>query len=79
MENKIDVISKNLKEKFNCLAIIDFEYLDKNYVKAFKNSQSGIEYKYFEILEENNLKEVTDKELLEYFRSQYEENSDSEY
>lgn len=52
--------------------IREIEFNNKKFAKAYKKDKNGIKYYYFEIENENTIKEVTDKGLLEYFREMYE-------
>ena len=74
------MISKELQNKLkiqnNCVPIRDFLYFDKKYILTFKYKNRKIEFKYFEI-ENNKLKEVTDKDLLNYFKYLYEIHEDT--
>ena len=79
MDINLNLIKKSLKENYNCIYTNIFEYQNASYVKALKEDEDGIIYKYFEINENNDLNEVIDNSTLEYFRDQYEENSDVDY
>ncbi len=74
----IEEISKKLKKDYNCIAINFFEYGDKNFAKCLEDTEHGIKYRYFYIVG-NEMKEVLDEEVLNYFRETQEINSDIIY
>ena len=71
-------IEKKLKEQEKCIPIREIDYYDRKYVMTFKSKILGIEFKYFEI-EENEIKEVKDREILKFFRENYEIHEDVVY
>jgi hypothetical protein len=60
-----------LQKQYNATFVSNINYNNKNYIKALKNSKNSIEYLYYEI-DEDTIKEVTNKNLNEYFKKIYE-------
>ncbi len=65
-------IKEKLKRQKKVQFISYIEFNNKKYIKAYKMDRKGIEHYYFEIKNENTFIEVTDEELLQYFREIYE-------
>ena len=62
-----EIKQRLLKEK-NAYYVIEINYNSKKYIQAFK--KDSLENVYYEI--DDEIKEVLDKNLLEYFRDVYE-------
>lgn len=65
-------IKKQLKYQKKVDFLSEIEFDNKRFAKAYKMNKNGIEYYYFLIENDNTFKEVTDSNLLEYFREIYE-------
>lgn len=67
--NKDEILKylKNKKVEF----VSEFEYKNKQYIKTLKIQKNKLKFIYYEI-NENNIKEVEDIELLNYFKIMYE-------
>lgn len=70
--NREELDEKLLIEK-NARLIDEIEFNNKKYVKALKINKEDIEYKYYELLE-NNLKDVEDEITLKYLKELNEAN-----
>ena len=64
-----------MKDNENIEIVITFKYKDKKYAKAVNFGEKNFKYSYYEVASDNELKEVTDKELLEYFKKTKETHS----
>lgn len=71
-------LKQKLKEEKNVILIREIEYKQKNYVMTIKTLNFGIEYIYYEI-ENENIKDVVDKDILNYFKERYEIHEDVVY
>lgn len=71
-------LKQKLKEEKNVILIREIEYNQKNYVMTIKTLNFGIEYIYYEI-ENENIKDVVDKDILNYFKERYEIHEDVVY
>lgn len=71
----LNKIVANLKNDFNCAFISTMNYNGKNFAKAIETTEKGFRYRYFKILENDKLEEITDEETLKFFR-QMNENTD---
>ncbi len=67
--NDIEAKEKLKKEK-NAIFVCEIDYLGKKYIKAIKLLKSGIEYVFYE-MENDNIKEIEDKEVLQYLEENY--------
>lgn len=81
MDIDFEEIEENIKNQYNCEVISFFEYNEKQYIKALQVLDVGINYRYFEITENNksNITEVNDKLILDELKKQNETNSDIIY
>ena len=73
----IENVNKILKEKFNCQVVDVFKYCDKEIAQGIETLENGIKYRYFDLKED--VVEVTQKDLLEYFSKKNEIHLDIEY
>jgi hypothetical protein len=77
------MITKELEEKlkleYSAKLVNEIKYNNEEYIRAVKFVETRINYIYFKI-DNNDLKEVTDIEILEYFNNLYKsENKDIIY
>lgn len=73
--NKKEIEKKLLVEKnVNLIGILEFN--KKTYVKALNTKEKTIKYSYYEI-KNDNIKEVEDKQIIEYLRKLDEYDSDN--
>ena len=73
----INEIKNVLKEKYNCEPVDYFKYGNHEFTKAVEIIKNGICYRYFDVT--NNVIEIKDQILLDYFRKNNEINLDIEY
>lgn len=73
----ISEMKKYIKEKYNCQPVDFFKYGNHEFAKCVEALDNGINYRYFDITE--NIVEVTDEILLNYFKEKNEIHSDIEY
>ena len=64
-----EIIEKLRKEK-NAGYVSQINYNKKTYVQAIKDVKDGIEYIFYEI-NDNDIKEIYDREILEYLQKNY--------
>ena len=74
----INIIKENLKE-YDCQLITTINYAGINFAKGLEAYDGKVLYRYFKILDNNEVKEITDKLLLQYFKKMNETNSDEIY
>lgn len=74
----IENVKENLKKE-NCSLIVTLKYGNANFVKALESHENGFSYRYFQIKEDNTLKEVKDELLLAYLKENNEIHEDREY
>ena len=82
MENNVDInkVENELNDQFNCEGVDFFNYKNYKFVKAFEKGKLPMKYRYFNISDKTNeLKEVEDEEILDYFREKYEPTIDVIY
>jgi hypothetical protein len=72
-------IKKRLKDDYNCTLIIQFDYVGIKFVKAFETTEEGVIYRYFNILNDDMIKEITDELLLDYLKKMNETNDENNY
>lgn len=69
------MITNELKEKIEkenkVTFVSEIDYDDKKYIKTIKQVKNGIEYIYYE-LQADKIKEVSNEELIKYFKCNYE-------
>ncbi len=69
------MITNELKEKIEkenkVTFVSEIDYDDKKYIKTIKQVKNGIEYIYYE-LQADKIKEVSNEELIKYFKYNYE-------
>lgn len=75
----VNLIRENLKKIYNCIFITLIDYSEQYFVKGLEKIEDGIAYRYFKILNDNNLEEVKDEHILAYFREMYEINDENNY
>ncbi len=75
----IDMVKNSLEKEFNCVGVDFFKYGKYQFVKAYEKDEKTIHYRYFNINQTNQLKEVEDDKILNYFREKYEPVLDVEY
>lgn len=72
MDNK--TLEKKLKKLKGLELVSRFIHGNKKYIKACKTTSNSIKYFYYEIVKENEIKDIEDHQLLEYFKNTYEYN-----
>lgn len=61
-----------MKKEKNIEFISEIEYNNKKYAKAIKMEKQKVKYVYYEITDNDELKNVEDTEILEYLKDNYE-------
>ena len=75
----LNIVIKNLKEKYHCQFIAIMNYADHDFVKGMESMEGGILYRYFKLLKDDELEEIKDELLLAYFKKMNETNDENNY
>jgi len=75
----INIIEEKLEKEYQCQFVAVINYADKDFVKAFDLEEKRVFYRYFRVLNDNNLEEIVEELLLAYFRKMNEIQDETNY
>ena len=74
-----NTIKEKLKKEYDCNLIITMKYNNDEFAKALESKENGVWYRYFKILENQEIEEVKDDDVLSYLREMNETNTKEIY
>ena len=75
----INIIKENLEKEYQCQFIAIMNYAGHHFAKTFMTEQEKVSYRYFKVLENNTVEEVTNELLLAYLKEMNEIHEEINY